>query len=220
MASALLKACDALGTLRKDSGDCLEPSGKERGVSGSKANRDLRCSQLCAWACLPRSCFPIRAPGAERACMTRVAPQHPPCPASPVHVCSHAHVCMQFPSETGCGGRHIWADGLAQPQALWPPTVLRPQGYPCPATCEPQHGLVPVAAPVWGFLDDCAFAALSEADVLVHLVDSLIPVTGKLREVGAGAGAAQLPCLAGGTPGGREGKANVFLTNLYLTAVH
>lgn len=38
-------------------------------------------------------------------------------------------------------------------------------------------GLLPEVAPVWGFLDARAFTALFEADVLVHLVDSFIPVS-------------------------------------------
>lgn len=31
--------------------------------------------------------------------------------------------------------------------------------------------------PVWGFLDACAFTALFEADVLMHFVDSFVPVS-------------------------------------------
>ena len=38
-------------------------------------------------------------------------------------------------------------------------------------------GLLPGMAPVWGLLDACAFTALFEADVLVHFVDSFIPVS-------------------------------------------
>lgn len=48
---------------------------------------------------------------------------------------------------------------------------------PCELQARHIVGLRPKMAPVWGFLDACAFTALFEADVLMHFVDSFVPVS-------------------------------------------
>lgn len=123
----------------------------------------------------------------------------------------HAHASQAAPgaehaqllSGAGCGGGTLGRTARPGARPAAPPRRIPGP----PAACGPRRGLVPVAAPVRGLLDAGAFAALPEADVPVHLVHSLVPATGKGKRVtpGAGAGAAQLPCLAGGPgqPGGK-----------------
>ena len=48
---------------------------------------------------------------------------------------------------------------------------------PCELQAGHSVGLRLEMAPVWGFLDARAFTALFEADVLVHFVDSSVPVS-------------------------------------------
>ena len=93
-------------------------------------------------------------------------------------------MCTQFLSGVSIRG---WTFGQTHetawlsPQDCGSPQRSAPRATFAPLPCElyAEHcvGPLPEMAPVRGFLAARAFTALFEADVLVHLVDSLIPVS-------------------------------------------